>query len=182
MKRFVITLQIIFSLLFSNVISAQKLDKEIFKPISDSLQKFFRPSAFVVGKITVDSAIKNKNSLVLYFSTPLSEYPFRESTIEKTYRIVSALLPARYKNYKISIYSNGSLIEDFVPQFNKSKITEKQKRKKRVKKSEQIISLIGKESRPFTIDKGLQDKHLAVWQSHGYYYEQKLLRWEWQRA
>jgi len=182
MKRFVITLQIIISLLFSTVISAQKLDKEIFKPISDSLQKFFKPSAFVVGKITVDSAIKTKNTLALYFSTPLSEYPFRESTIDNIYSIVSALIPKEYRNCKFSIYSNGSRIEDFVPQFNKSKVTDKQKRKKRVKKGEQIISLIGKESRPFTIDKGLQDKHLAIWQSHGYYYEQKLLRWEWQRA
>lgn len=30
--------------------------------------------------------------------------------------------------------------------------------------------------------KGLSGKHIAVWHSHGYYYEASLDRWEWQRA
>lgn len=30
--------------------------------------------------------------------------------------------------------------------------------------------------------KGLSGRHIAVWHSHGYYYEAKLDRWEWQRA
>ena len=30
--------------------------------------------------------------------------------------------------------------------------------------------------------RGLQKRHIALWQSHGYYFEQKLNRWEWQRA
>lgn len=42
--------------------------------------------------------------------------------------------------------------------------------------------LIVNEDKAYTITNGLNNKHLAVWQSHGYYYEQKLLRWEWQRA
>lgn len=29
---------------------------------------------------------------------------------------------------------------------------------------------------------GLTGRHIALWHSHGYYYEQKLDRWEWQRA
>ena len=34
----------------------------------------------------------------------------------------------------------------------------------------------------YVADRGLQNHHLAIWQSHGWYYEQKLARWEWQRA
>lgn len=30
--------------------------------------------------------------------------------------------------------------------------------------------------------KGLSGRHIALWHSHGYYYEPKLDRWEWQRA
>jgi hypothetical protein len=30
--------------------------------------------------------------------------------------------------------------------------------------------------------KGLSGRHIAMWHSHGYYYESKLDRWEWQRA
>ena len=36
-------------------------------------------------------------------------------------------------------------------------------------------------SKPIRITRGLQNKHLAVWASHGRYYNQKRERWEWQR-
>lgn len=42
--------------------------------------------------------------------------------------------------------------------------------------------LIIKENKPYNITNGLQNRHIALWHSHGLYYEQKLARWEWQRA
>lgn len=36
-------------------------------------------------------------------------------------------------------------------------------------------------SKPIEITKGLQNRHMAVWASHGRYYNQKKGRWEWQR-
>ena len=42
--------------------------------------------------------------------------------------------------------------------------------------------LVTPSARPYTPTAGLQDRHIAVWQSHGWYYERKLDRWEWQRA
>ena len=36
--------------------------------------------------------------------------------------------------------------------------------------------------RPYKPTRGLYGKHIAMWQSHGWYYEQGLARWEWQRA
>ncbi len=42
--------------------------------------------------------------------------------------------------------------------------------------------LVMREDMPYKISNGLQNKHIALWQSHGLYYEQRLARWEWQRA
>ena len=36
--------------------------------------------------------------------------------------------------------------------------------------------------KPYTPSKGLTNKHIALWQSHGCYYEFSTNRWEWQRA
>lgn len=36
-------------------------------------------------------------------------------------------------------------------------------------------------SRPFVIEKGLEGRHVAMWGSHGMYYELGNARWEWQR-
>jgi hypothetical protein len=35
---------------------------------------------------------------------------------------------------------------------------------------------------PYKIQCGLANKHIAMWASHGKYFESKLNRWEWQRA
>lgn len=36
-------------------------------------------------------------------------------------------------------------------------------------------------SKPFEIDRGLQHRHLVVWQSHGRYYDGEKGFWKWQR-
>ena len=36
-------------------------------------------------------------------------------------------------------------------------------------------------SRPFTISKGLYNRHLTVWASHGRYYDNQEDGWRWQR-
>ena len=43
----------------------------------------------------------------------------------------------------------------------------------------QIVKNVDK---PYTASKGLCNKHIALWQSHGLYYEFSTNRWEWQRA
>lgn len=37
-------------------------------------------------------------------------------------------------------------------------------------------------SRPYRVTAGLNGRHLALWNSHGWYYQNKLDRWGWQRA
>ena len=36
-------------------------------------------------------------------------------------------------------------------------------------------------SRPYDISMGLQGRHLALWASHGYYYDHNTMQWQWQR-
>ena len=192
MKRLLLTLLAILFLVPAEL-SAQKLSSEQFIPIADSLQKFFKTSAFVVGKITLVRADKSGNTISLQFSTPLSEYPFREENVKETYAIARALMPEEYKNSALKIYSNRSLIEEFIPPFYRTitvrttdEVVPAGKKVKKSAKAEKNIkpekNLVRKESSLSHPVSGLQNKHLAIWQSHGYYYEQKLLRWEWQRA
>lgn len=37
-------------------------------------------------------------------------------------------------------------------------------------------------SKPYLITAGLNNRHLALWNSHGWYYQNKMDRWAWQRA
>ena len=42
-------------------------------------------------------------------------------------------------------------------------------------------SIVNDLSNPHTPQQGLQGKHIALWGGHGYYYDQKEGKWEWQR-
>ena len=83
MKRILFYVTIMLTSLYSAKASGQKLEIEQFKPIADSLQRYFKPQAFVAGKIAVLSVEKKGNALHFYFNSPLSEYSFREENVEK---------------------------------------------------------------------------------------------------
>lgn len=184
MKPITLFLFCLSLLITANSLNAQKIDNSGFIHIADSIHKTLNKSAFVTGKIRVDSVIAGKNFLKLFFNPTLSEYPFREDNTTQIYQTAKSLLPEEYRGHQLEIYSNGSLIQEFIPPYYKSS-SEKIKPgkiKRAIKKQSKEQVLVVNESKPYTISNGLQNKHIALWQSHGYYYEQKLLRWEWQRA
>ncbi len=171
-------------LITSNSLNAQKIENSRFIPVADSLQKVLKNSAFVTGKIRIDSVIAGKNHLKIFFNPALSEYAFREDNTKLVYEVAKSLLPEEYEESELHLYSNGSLIEEFIPPFYKSPKEKLKpgKIKKAIKNQSEEEVLIINESKPYAISNGLQKRHIALWQSHGYYYEQKLQRWEWQRA
>jgi len=61
----------------------------------------------------------------------------------------------------------------------KKEKTEKEERLKDIEYNG--VPWVSNISSPLTITRGLQNKHLSVWASHGRYYNQSKSRWEWQR-
>ncbi len=170
--------------IISNFTFAQKVEISRFLPIADTLQSVLKNSAFVIGKIKLDSVIRSNSSINLYFSTPLSEYSFRDDNTEFIYTLVRSMLPIEFSGYDLKLISNGSAIEEMIPPLYSNRVSAKNPReiKSAIKKLDRKESLVTNKSKPYLITNGLQKRHLAIWQSHGYYFEQKLLRWEWQRA
>ena len=57
------------------------------------------------------------------------------------------------------------------------------KDKKRLSKlRDEPVTFLVNENRPYQLSDGLQNRHIALWASHGWYYDQKSDRWRWQRA
>ena len=182
LKHSILLLLILF---LSPALPAQKLPTSFFKPIADTLQCHFKKQAYVTGKISIDSVVRRKTSITIYFNQYLSEYSLTKTNVDFIYKIAKELLPQEYKELNLSIHSCGSPISHLViPTFDDFGLTKKErkKREKDYKESKSTNLLVKNISKPYSIDKGLNNRHLAIWQSHGFYYEQKLLRWEWQRA
>jgi hypothetical protein len=71
-------------------------------------------------------------------------------------------------------------IEELIPNFFRSRNKIDEDRFFVVKKPK--FPLVKNLSRPYMVSNGLSGKNIALWASHGLYFDQKLLRWEWQRA
>lgn len=176
-----VRLHFLFSMLATALIpqtgGAQEFPTETRREIGKFLDATARKE-ISVGHITVDSVAINGNTLQLFANMNCSYIPFREDNVAEIYKGISALLPTEFAKYRLQLRTNRHSIEELIPQALRSK-----KDKKALTFSQDVEKpLVTKVSRPYTPTNGLQNRHIALWQSHGFYYEPKLNRWEWQRA
>lgn len=181
MKRFFLV-TIAFCISFCSFSqSRQQLSAQSFQPIADSIQKIISPLATVYGRITVDTVYVYSNKRMdIHFSRALSEYPLRDSQVKSIYSITKALIPESFSKYSLKLFSCRTSVEDLSsPYYSGRDYSYKPKKNKKEAVQNKWVT---SQSIPYRISEGLQKAHIGIWQSHGYYYEQKLLRWEWQRA
>lgn len=149
--------------------------------LNRSLTNIYKETLLRPGRVTVDSIARNEREKSIEFHTnlSLSYLPMRENTVLHIYDSVRYHLPPAQKKYRVGVFSDGQEISHLVPNFYR----EKQIDKSRLIAHKVKTPLVTRVSEPVgEITKGLRNNHLALWQSHGWYYEQKLGRWEWQRA
>jgi hypothetical protein len=128
-----------------------------------------------IRRITVDD---KSRQIVINASESLSYVPFRPDNTEEMYNAVKPLFPEKQQKYKFIIRTNGMSIDELIPNFYRKKNFDNTRKFKRKADGQLVVNI----SKPYKISSGLQNRHIAMWQSHGWYYEQKLARWEWQRS
>ena len=163
--------------LFPQIGSAQELSADVRQKIGELLDNIAQKE-ISVGRIKIDSVAVEGKTLQLFANMNCAYIPFREDNVAEIYQGVANLLPAEFAKHKVQIWTNKHCIEDFVPQALRTKKDKKAKTFS-PKAGKPLVTRV---SAPHTPSQGLQNKHIALWQSHGWYFEQELDRWEWQRA
>ena len=163
--------------LLPQISNAQELSADVRQKIGDLLDNVALKE-ISVGRVKIDSVAVEGKTLQLFANMNCAYIPFREDNVAEIYQGVAALLPAEFAKHDLQIWTNKRCIEDLIPQALRSK------KDKKAKVFNPAVSkpLVTNVSAPYAPTNGLQDKHIALWQSHGWYYEQELSRWEWQRA
>ena len=156
-------------------------DDSLQEKVSRSLANIYREIMLRPGEVEVERiAVNNRRkSITLFTNLSLSYLPMRENTVFQIYDSVRHHLPLTQKKYRISVISDGVEISHLIPNYFRTT----QKDKNRVIAHKVKTPLVTNASSPTgNFSEGLQNNHIALWQSHGRNYEQKLGRWEWQRA
>ena len=152
-----------------------------FKTAVDSLKARLQRRTTVRADLKLTRAMKRGNVLDFYFSQELVDYPWRPGDIEWFQDQLRELMPEGYRSYGLGeIYGgkNNRLSELPVPALSNNGKPLANSFRTADPRGKTIPLVRGEESWP----KGLSARHIALWQSHGRYYEAKTSRWEWQRA
>ena len=169
-KYFFIPLFLFFFLSFSVKSQTQLLPEETKSAIENYLTELIGRQTYARA-IKIDSVAIEKKTIRLFAGDNLSYGQFNKEIVDTIYSRIKSFFPSEWKRMSVELYSDGYKIEDYIPLMRKERFANRVD-----------IPIKKNTSIPFTINKGLQNKHIALWPSHGWYFESSLNRWEWQRA
>ena len=167
-------------------LQSEGISQETTKAIAQHLCAFTQ--GINVGKIAVDSSDVSSDSVKIFLNTALQDVPMRKDNVDNIVAAIGNALPEETRDRKVAVYINGHEIHSLIPNYFRAK-ADRRKPFRNVPAEDidkkgftSFTPIVTNLDRPYKVKNGLQDKHIALWQSHGKYFEQGLNRWEWQRA
>ncbi|MCD6205407.1 MAG: xanthan lyase [Candidatus Marinimicrobia bacterium] len=131
-----------------------------------------------IDSLNVD---RQNQEIDVYYNWVLGQVPYRQETVTSVYDAFRKELGRRYRKYDLKIYSKKFPVEELVPNlYRKPGTTIDSSRM--VRPRPEITPIVRNISKPWRPTAGLYNRNIALWHSHGWYYENRLNRWEWQRA
>ena len=150
-----------------------------FKTAADSLRSRLRRRTTVESSLKVNKVTKRGTTLDFHFSKELGDYPWRAEDIEWFRKELLDLFPSIYRPYALGdIYADKNDLTT-LPMPKLSATGRPAETVLRTSDPRAKSPLVRTDER---WSRGLSGRHIALWQSHGRYYEAKTDRWEWQRA
>ena len=159
-------------------LQAQGLDRNV----EERLTRFFsdyQPVQTRISTCKLDSfALDHQRRMLdIYPSVSFGYQPFTPENVGQIYGQLKKLLPGPVNYYDITIHADGKTIEELIPNHLRKKKDKTRVWKKEYKGNPWTKNI----SRPYEVEKGLEGRHIALWQSHGKYYINKKDEWGWQR-
>ena len=167
-------------LLFTFSAHAQSEIVTEFTPVCDTLASLIQERTNVAGALKIKSITRRGTTLDFYFTETLGDFPWKDGDPRWFKSILHDFFPEKYKKYKVGeIYSRGVSLSHLVNPALGSDGNPKHSRH-RIRTNHNTTAIVtALDSHKYK--KGLEGRHIAVWQSHGRYYSHNLDSWTWQR-
>lgn len=156
-----------------------RLERTVNRRLPD-IESVFSPWEHL-GRMRVDSFWVNpgQRHVTFFMHQDITHLPLRYPAIRSFENEIINRLGWRFRNYSVSLWARGRLLYDFVPNYFRTGYMDVDT--SRYREMKETVPLIRRPGSP-PFEAGLQDKHIALWHSHGMYYDAGLDRWQWQRA
>ena len=161
--------------------AVERIRPEVFKEATDSLGNMYGRITTVKNKLKLKKVVRTGDVLDFYFDYSLSDFPWREKDVEWFRTQFKKLLPKSLSTCEIGkIYAKRTELEQLAtpplgrkgwPQPYKLKAEDRGLRRHFVEREGAL-----------RFSKGLSGRNIALWQSHGRYFDEASGQWKWQRA
>lgn len=158
--------------------------QDIERNVGDRLQSFFKE--YTTGNVNIGTCKLDsfridfrKKKIAVYTNERFAYQPLRPETVDAVYQRLKQILPGPVNYFDITLFSNGRNIEDLIPNIYRKGKKDKERLFGNLKYKD--APWVTCTSRPYDISRGLDGKHIALWQSHGKYYINNQEKWAWQR-
>ena len=167
------------------VLSAQEVDRAVSRSISEYFKKYTSPRTKLKfsgldrkrNNIVVNSTTKK---VIIYSNEAFAGQAFTPGVVDTIYNDIRKLLPRKLRSYDIEVVYAGHSIDERIPNvYRKKGDIDKNRLWQNIEYKGQ--PWVVNASRPYSVAKGLYNRHIALWQSHGYYYNAEKDIWKWQR-
>lgn len=140
-----------------------------------------QPAHLNIGRCKALKHYYTDDALVLELNEQASYIPYRTQRVKDIYRDIQQFY-AEHGHHPSALYikTDGQLIQDLIPvafggerpRLLWSNIS------RRGSKTPPLVTRLSTPQQPSA---GLQGRHIALWKSHGYFYDNKAKKWRWQR-
>ena len=121
------------------------------------------------------------NEIRIHFNNRFAEYPIRPALVAAADSVIRSHLPDVLQSFTLLLFSMDEPLHELIPNYYREHPAHYDQTRLPATGVTQQEPLIRRTDRPNLIPNGLDHRHIAVWHSHGWYYNQQLGRWKWQR-
>lgn len=161
---------------FSTGLAAQSVKE--FKDAVDSLQTLVVERTGVSSQVKAKKVVRRGYDLDFYFTPAMGDFPWRSKDVKWLRKTLTDLMPESCSKYGIgNLFVGKNRLESYVvPQVgNDGKSINNKFRTKDLRNTHPFVTKMDEED----FSQGLAGRNIALWQSHGRYFEEKTDRWEW---
>lgn len=175
-----LTILTLFLLLGISAAKGQDIERNVKERLNDYFGSYTSASAKLSTPKLKDFSIDyDRKKIVVHVSESFGYQPFLPETVDAIHQQVQNVLPGPVRFYDLTIFVAGKAIEDLVPNIYRKKKQDKSRLSLQINHNGEpwVINT----SRPYEITRGLEKRHIALWQSHGKYFIKEKGEWGWQR-
>jgi hypothetical protein len=125
------------------------------------------------------AVLEKEKTVSIWFPQELAFNPVREDSYALLEGSLKEALGRKFRGYSIRVYAGKSDLAELIPNYYRRTTA---RDTSRIPVTVTAKPLLVRRVSGVQPSKGLNGRYIALWHSHGYYFDMPLDRWEWQRA